>query len=131
MVINMKKTSGKNFLAFAIFAVFIFASAQALSQSISELGWDDFIALTTKDDVRTQSDPFSRGAGTASDLTIEELQLSGIVYKNENDAYALISGYLLKAGDHIAGYRVDLVERDKVRLRRVDDIYVLALGGGI
>lgn len=106
--------------------------AMLYGQSLSDIQWDQFVAdKGREDDVRTHTDPFSSGASAAEDLSVEELQLSGIAYYDENDACALISGYLVRPGDRIAGYRVDAVERDKVRLRRVDDVFVLVLGGGI
>jgi len=101
------------------------------AQSLSDLAWKDFHEQTSDKEVQTHTDPFAGGASSAGDLSIEELQLSGIVYRDENDAFALISGYLVRPGDRIAGYRVDLIEKDKVRLRRVDDIFILSLGGGI
>jgi len=101
------------------------------AQSLSDFQWDAFVGETTKKEVQAHTDPFTSGVSSANDLSIEELQLSGIVFRDENDAYALISGYLVRPGDRIAGYRVDLIEKDKVQLKRVDDIFILALGGGI
>lgn len=122
----------KRFLAgVIIFAVAVCICSRVYAESLSDLDWQSFTALGGTGEVKTQTDPFAQGVTTAGDLTIEELQLSGIVFKDDDDAYALVSGYLVKPGDHIAGYRVDLIEKDKVRLRRVDDIFILALGGGI
>jgi hypothetical protein len=114
----------------ALSAMFVVISS-ARAQSISDMDWDAFLKHTTGDSTQSHTDPFAGGAMTAEDLSIEELQLTGIVCGDEGNSYALISGYLVKPGDHIAGYRVDLIEKDKVRLRRVDDVFILALGGGI
>ena len=103
----------------------------SFAQSLSDFQWDKFVGKTSQKEVQSHTDPFSSGVSSANDLSIEELQLSGIVFRDENDAYALISGYLVSPGDRIAGYRVDLIEKDKVQLKRVDDIFILALGGGI
>lgn len=114
-----------------ILLIFVLASLPAAAESLSDLDMTTFQIQKEQYDVKSRASPFASGVSTADDLTIESLQLTGIVYADEQNAYALISGYLVKAGDKIAGYRVDLIERDKVKLRRVDDVYVLALGGGI
>lgn len=111
--------------------IFFIAPLSAAAESLSDLDMTTFQVQKEQYDVKSRASPFASGVSTADDLTIESLQLTGIVYADEQNAYALISGYLVKMGDKIAGYRVDSIERDKVKLRRVDDIYVLALGGGI
>ena len=121
----------KRYLSAALFLVVSAASGAAFSQSLSDFQWEEFSGSLSEGSAQTNVDPFSSGTSSAEDLSIEELQLSGIVYRDDEDAYALISGYLVKPGDRIAGYRVDLIEKDKVRLRRVDDVFILNLGGGI
>lgn len=110
----------------------LMAPAPLCAQSLSDLQWDQFAdGKGGGNDARAHTDPFSSGASAAEDLSVEELQLSGIAFYDENEAYALISGYLVRPGDRIAGYRVDAIEKDKVRLRRVDDVFELVMGGGI
>ncbi len=112
-------------------AALVFASAECHAQSLSDMQWEKFVGLSAGQNVKTHTDPFAGGVSSAEDLSIEELNLTGIVYGSDEDAYALISGYLVRVGDKIASYKVDLIEKDKVRLKRVDDVYVLTLGGGI
>lgn len=121
----------KNMIVGLLVATVVLLAGVASAQSISDLQWDKFVGLTSGEDVQTHTDPFSGGVSSAEDLSIEELSLTGIVYGDEQDAYALISGYLVRVGDKIASYKVDGIEKDKVRLKRVDDVYVLVLGGGI
>jgi hypothetical protein len=103
----------------------------AWAQALSDFDWEAFEGLGGGVKVQTHTDPFSTGVSAAEDLTVEDLQLTGIVYGSPEDAYALISGYLVQPGDLIAGYRVDSIETDRVRLKRIDDIFILVLGGGI
>ena len=111
--------------------IVLFASIPLWAESLSDMQLDQFNDSKSTGDVKAHTDPFASGVTAVDDLSIEELQLTGIAYNSDNHAFALISGYLVKPGDRIAGYRVDLIEKDKVRLRRVDDVYILALGGGI
>ena len=111
-------------------AILLCAQA-ARAQSLSEFDWDGFRDLGDKHEVQMHADPFSSGVSAVEDLSVEDLQLTGIVYNNPNDAYALVSGYLVRPGDLIAGYRVDAVEKDRIRLKRIDDVFILVLGGGI
>ncbi len=115
-------------------AVFIFSALIARTlpaQSLSDMDWQGFEKQQGKQEVQTHTNPFSGGVSAAEDLTVEDLQLTGIVYGSANDSYALISGYLVRPGDMIAGYRVDSIEKDRVKLKRVGDVFVLVLGGGI
>jgi len=121
------KASTAVVVALAVFA----AAGTVFAQSISDMDLSSFERQSAKQEVQTQTNPFASGASAAEDLAIEDLQLTGIVYRNDNDAFALISGYLVRPGDRIAGYRVDKVEKDRVRLKRLNDVIVLALGGGI
>lgn len=102
----------------------------AAAQSLSDLDWEGFEQHSGGAKVQSHTDPFASGAVAADDLSVEDLQLTGIVY-NSGESFALISGYLVKPGDRIAGFRVDRVDKDIVRLKRLDEVYILALGGGI
>ncbi|MFA5812123.1 MAG: hypothetical protein WC956_07340 [bacterium] len=122
--------SAAGFAAAAAFASIVIARSLP-AQSLSDMDWEGFQKQQGKQEVQTHTNPFSGGVSSAEDLTVEDLQLTGIVYSSSSDAYALISGYLVRPGDLIAGYRVDSIEKDRVKLRRVNDVFVLALGGGI
>lgn len=111
----------------------LFAPAVAVGQSLSDLDLSGFEQQSGKGEeaAPAHANPFTSGVSTADDLAVEDLQLSGVVYRSESEAYALVSGYLVQAGDRIAGYRVDNVEKEKVILRRSNEVVILALGGGI
>lgn len=66
----------------------------------------------------------------ASDLAAEDLLLYGIVV-GEEEAYALVSGNMLRVGERIAGYRVRQIGTDNVILQKLDKRVVLRLQGGI
>lgn len=119
-------------ILFVLGVVFVICMLPAVrAQSLSDLDMSTFERQTEQQEIQTHTNPFASGVSTAEDLAIEDLQLTGIVYRDTNEAYALISGYLVRAGDRIAGYRVDNIEGDKVKLRRLNEVMVLALGGGI
>jgi hypothetical protein len=103
------------------------------AQALSDFNWEGFQKRTGAEGVETQvhASPFSSGVSTVETLSVDELQLSGIVYASPSDSYALISGYVVRPGDLIAGYRVEAIERDKVKLDRVGKKFVLVLGGGL
>lgn len=113
-----------------IFMLVFFACASSSAQSLSDL---DVVELERQTESKTVShtNPFMGGAQSAEDMTVEDLQLAGVVYKNSAEAYALISGYLMRAGDKIAGYKIDKIEKDRVTLKRLDDVIVLAIEGGL
>lgn len=113
-------------------ASLLLTAGQLSAQSISDLDLSSFERQTSgQQEMKTHTNPFTSGASAAEDLAIEDLQLTGIVYRGDSEAFALISGYLVRPGDRIAGYRVDKVEKDRVRLKRLNEVIVLALGGGI
>jgi hypothetical protein len=102
------------------------------AQSLSDLDWEGFERQSEGLKVQPHTDPFASGVVAADDLSIEDLHLTGIAYSaTTGKSYALISGYLVKPGDRIAGYRVDKIEGNRVRLRRLDEVFVLTLGGGM
>jgi hypothetical protein len=118
--------------AAAVLAAAVFAAAGiAAAQSLSDLDLSTFESQTTEQQTQSHTNPFASGVSAAEDLAIEDLQLTGIVFQDENNGYALISGYLVRPGDRIAGYRVEKIEKDRVRLKRLTEVIVLALGGGI
>lgn len=115
----------------AVAAVVLLAGGSAAAQSLSDIDLSTFEQQQAGEGGQAHTNPFASGAVAADDLAVEDLQLTGIVYRSEAESYALISGYLVRTGDRIAGYRVDAIEKDKVALRRVNEVLVLALGGGI
>ena len=115
----------------ACYALVLCLAGGARAQSLSDLNWEGFKKDAGGPEVQTHTDPFASGVSAAEDLMVEDLQLTGIVYNSPSDSYALISGYLVRPGDLIAGYRVDAVEKDRVRLKRLEDVFILVLGGGI
>ncbi|PIU58386.1 MAG: hypothetical protein COS89_00660 [Deltaproteobacteria bacterium CG07_land_8_20_14_0_80_38_7] len=99
------------------------------AQSLSELSVDIFKKISETEEKRAPKSPFSRqGVSTAEDLAIEDLMLTGVV-TGQAEPYALISGYLVEVGDKIAGFHVDSIEKGKVALRRLDEVYILSIGG--
>lgn len=113
---------------FAISASLFAAVTTLRAQSLSDINIKAFESLSKGEQQRAPTSPFSTGVSTAEDLTLEDLDLSGIAL-NESRAYALINGYLVQRGDKIAGFKVDQIERGRVVLRRMDEVYVLTLGG--
>lgn len=71
-----------------------------------------------------------RAAVPKEDLVVEELQLFGIVV-GDDEAYALVSGNLVRNGDRIAGYRVRQIGTDHIVLQKLDKRVILHLEGGI
>lgn len=118
-------------MSVAVVVSVMVALANVRAQSISDLDLGGLERLSPDQETRTHTNPFATSASAAEDLAVEDLQLTGIVWRDDNNSYALISGYLVRPGDKIAGFRVDKIEADKVRLRRIDEVIVLALGGGI
>lgn len=111
-----------------VFAVYFMFSGTAFAQSLSDLNVSAFENLSKGEEKRVPTSPFAPGTSTAEDLTLEDLVLTGIAM-NESRTYALISGYLVQRGDRIAGFKVDAIEKGRVILRRMDEVYVLTMGG--
>ena len=123
------------FFTSIISTIVLLLANQALAQTVlSDLDIETFQKQAEKFQEQTVANPFasggSSGAHSAEDLTVEDLVLSGVVF-NDNDQYALISGYLVRSGDTIAGYKVDTVEELRVVLKRLDVTYVLTMEGGV
>lgn len=109
-----------------------FMGSDLWAQSLSDLDWEGFERQSEGFKVQPHTDPFASGVVAADDLSVEDLQLTGIAYSGKSGkSYALISGYLVRPGDRIAGYRVDKIEKDRVRLKRLDEMFILSLGGGM
>lgn len=105
-----------------LFAAVVF---QAGAESLSELdtkGFQDKSALQSSG----AKNPFVPQKASLQDLMVEDLHLGGIIY-NQDEAYALVSGYVIKEGDEIAGYKVKAIERDHIVLRQLDQVRILQL----
>ena len=105
-------------------------AARAQAASFSELNEGLFQSLSKGGTPAGWKDPFSAGASSAQDLVIEDLQLMGVVVSPEK-SYALISGFVVEKGDLIAGFKVHTISRENVVLKRLDEVYVLSMGGGL
>ncbi len=121
----------RSFFGWGVAVLIIGPSSSLCAQSLSDF---DIGALENRSgnaQTRAHVNPFAKGSSTAEEIAVEDLQLTGIVFKDESVAFALISGYLVKPGDKIAGFKVDRIENTKVHLKRLDETIVLSLGGGI
>jgi hypothetical protein len=96
-----------------------------MASSLSDIDTKSF-QERTKPSVKAADNPFVKQTVSASDLLVEDLRLTGIVYRPD-ESYALISGYMLKEGENIAGFKVKLIEKDHVVLRQMDVTKVLRL----
>lgn len=104
--------------------------AEAQAASFSELHEGLFQSLSKSGTPAGWKDPFASGASSAEDLVIEDLQLMGVVVGLDK-SFALISGFVVEKGDIIAGFKVHAISRENVVLKRLDEIFVLSMGGGI
>ena len=115
---------------FAFFLVTLVSVPLWAADSLSDLDIQTFQRQAEKFQEQTVANPFSGGASTADDLTLEDLTLSGVV-RNKGEQYALISGYLVRLNDRIAGYRISQIDESRVVLKRFDVTFVLSMEGGI
>jgi len=108
-----------------LFLVVFFMFGTAFASSLSELNTKGFQDRTAPA-VKTSENPFIKQNISTEDLVVEDLHLTGIIY-NPSESYALISGFVLKEDEGIAGYKVKVIERDHVVLRQLDLVKVLRL----
>lgn len=111
----------------------LFSAVQLRAQNVlSDLDIETFQKQAEKFQEQTIANPFATGGGsnTAEDLSVEDLVLNGVVLGND-EQYALISGYLVRSGDTIAGYKVESIEELRVVLKRLDVTYILTMEGGV
>lgn len=118
----------RTILIMTLIAAFVYM-AQANAAPISDLNKQMFYKVTRSEPEHRKSSPFADRVSTPEELVVEDLQLLGVVVSNSR-AYALISGYVVKEGDIVAGYKVTSIDRDQVVLKRLDEVFVLSLGGG-
>ncbi len=108
-----------------LFAIILLFSATASADSLSELNTKAFQDRVSPP-VRASENPFLKQNVTPQDLLVEDLNLTGIIYE-PGMARALISGYIVKEGDNIAGFKVKSIERNHVVLRQMDQVKILRL----
>jgi len=125
------RLSGNKIGGFIILLLTFFFAGALYAQSLSDFDWEGFEGGEDGPKVQSHTDPFASGAVAADDLSVEDLQLTGIAYQESGKAFALVSGYLVEPGDRIAGFRVDRIDKETVRLKRLNEVFILALGGGI
>ena len=111
-----------------VVAIGFMSDAQAAS--FSDINEGLFQSLSKGGTPAGWKDPFATGMSTAQELVIEDLQLMGVVI-GVDKSYALISGFVVEKGDLIAGFKLHTISRDNVVLKRLDEIYVLSMGGGL
>jgi len=61
--------------------------------------------------------------------TAVTLNLEGIVWSEEGDSYAIISGAVLRVGEMIGDYTVKKIERSRVILTRAGEVFTINLRG--
>lgn len=116
-------------MKYLLVVILLCSCSLANAQSFSEMSIDSFKKFSKGDEKRAPGSPFSKsGISTAEDLALDDLTLTGIAV-NATNAYALVSGYLVQVGDRIAGFKVDGIEKGRVTLKRLDEVYVLTVGG--
>jgi len=112
---------------FKIFFIFplLTVVTPVLASSLSDLDVKSFQQRTAPT-VKGMENPFIKQNISMKDVMLEDLNLNGIVY-NPSESFALISGFVVKEGDDIGGYKVKLIERDHVILKNLDQVKVLRL----
>jgi hypothetical protein len=109
----------------ALVLLIIAVATPLFAASLSELDVKGFQQRTVPA-TKAIENPFMKQNVSMKDVMIEDLNLNGIVY-SPADSYALVSGFVVKEGDEIGGYKVKLIERDHVILKQLDQVKVLRL----
>lgn len=112
------KTAIILFLALLVFPFALF------SESLSDINEESFVS---KSKAHALKSPFLKEEVAPEELMLEDLYLTGILY-SPGSKFALISGYTIKEGDEIAGFKVSAIKKDRVILKQFDQIEVLRLG---
>ena len=115
---------------FLFCSVLLFATEVMAVEFLSDLDVEAFAKIAPAEASEGSANPFAAKAANLQTLTLEDLQLMGVAV-NDEEQYALISGYLVRPGEKIAGYRVDMIEPGRVVLKRLDEIFVLTMSGGM
>ena len=100
------------------------------AESFSDINRTIFERVTRPESIQQPVNPFAEGATTPEDLMVEDLQLMGVAI-GHNITYALISGHIVEKGDFIAGFQVKSISSNSVVLKRLDEVYILRIGGGL
>ncbi len=96
-----------------------------------------FSEAVFKYDAKYKRDPFTPLIDKEGNLlpeyrpaaTAVTLNLEGIVWSEEGDSYAIISGAVLRVGETIGDYTVKKIERSKVILGRAGEDSIINLRG--
>lgn len=101
----------------------------ARAKSLSDLNLDEFQEQKTETTAPAMN-PFLPPRVAKEELLVQDLRLTGVAY-TEGEAYALVSGMIIRVGDRISEYRVSTIERSRVILRKLDETVVLRLEGAL
>ena len=107
----------------------LFTATSLLANTLSDLNVKGFRGDESMQ-MKEKRSPFVYSRPAQDEILPHDLHLTGIAY-NSGSSYALVSGYVLKLGDRIGGYRVIDIKTNQVTIKRLDESYVLKLGGGL
>ena len=91
----------------------------AWAESLSDLNMQGFEQKKVQS-VTPMRSPFVPQQVGKEELLVQDLRLSGVAY-TQGESYALISGSIVRVGDRMGGYRVSIIERMRVVLRKLDE----------
>ena len=101
----------------------------AWAESLSDLNMQGFEQKKVQS-VTPMRSPFVPQQVGKEELLVQDLRLSGVAY-TQGESYALISGSIVRVGDRMGGYRVSIIERMRVVLRKLDETVVLRMEGAL
>ena len=115
---NMKKTPSKSTapVAPAVVPAGVAAGPDAVSIVRAEID-DRILDIQSKRlDLPWGRDPFLTMSDSVGKMN--EFQLKGISFAQDKKGYAFINDEIVSAGDSISGYEVEVIEKDRVKLKR-------------
>ena len=115
---NMKKPAPKSTAPVAPAAVpeVVAAGPDAVGIVRSEID-DRILDVQSKRlDLPWGRDPFLTMSDSVGKMN--EFQLKGISFAQDKKGYAFINDEIVSAGDSISGYEVEVIEKDRVKLKR-------------
>lgn len=119
----------RSLLVVTALAVSTFCGAIVFAESLSDLNVQDFTQKKEKT-VAPARNPFVPARTEKEQMLVQDLRLSGVAYA-EGEAYALVSGSIVRVGDRLGGYRVSVIERERVVLRKLDESVILKMEGAL
>ncbi|MBI4367433.1 MAG: hypothetical protein HY543_11490 [Deltaproteobacteria bacterium] len=108
----------------------LLGSVSAQAESLSDLNMQQFQEKKEAQTVAPARSPFMPQRVGKEELLVQDLRLTGVAY-SEAESYALVSGTLVQVGDRLGGYRVTVIERTRVVLRKLDETVILKLEGAL